>query len=119
MVCRIRYSFTGRVQGVGFRATAQHLAELLGVTGWVRNETDGSVTMEAQGERDQIESLIIRLQSGGGDIAVTGLCFQSVPVVQNERVFIIDRRRSVGPRCLQDFWFLEKMTCLNRNAILL
>jgi acylphosphatase len=40
---------SGRVQGVGFRYTALHEAQRLGVTGWVRNELDGSVHMVAQG----------------------------------------------------------------------
>lgn len=92
MVCRIRYSFTGRVQGVGFRATAQHLAAMLGVTGWVRNEPDGSVTMEAQGERDQLESLIVRLE-GSENIAITGLCLDHIPTVPDESAFVIDRAR--------------------------
>lgn len=48
----IRY--TGRVQGVGFRATARSIARRHGVTGWVRNEADGSVRMQAQGEADAV-----------------------------------------------------------------
>jgi len=46
---RKRYRFFGRVQGVGFRITALRAADAYGLTGWVRNEYDGSVTVEAQG----------------------------------------------------------------------
>ena len=41
--------FRGRVQGVGFRATAERIASPLGLAGWVRNEPDGSVACEVQG----------------------------------------------------------------------
>ena len=47
--------FTGWVQGVGFRYRARHAADLYGCTGWVRNEWDGSVTKEIQGEEEAIE----------------------------------------------------------------
>ena len=40
---RKRIIFHGRVQGVGFRYTAKHLANSLGITGWVKNEWDGTV----------------------------------------------------------------------------
>ena len=46
---RKNFRFYGRVQGVGFRHTALNAASRLGLTGWVRNERDGSVSMEAQG----------------------------------------------------------------------
>lgn len=55
---RVTVRFTGRVQGVGFRMTAQAVARELGLTGWVRNEADGSVTMEAQGEAGALESCL-------------------------------------------------------------
>ena len=41
--------FYGRVQGVGFRYTAKYLARSLELTGWVKNDWDGTVTMEVQG----------------------------------------------------------------------
>lgn len=50
---RKQYTFTGHVQGVGFRYSAQYLAQAIGVTGWVKNEWDGTVVMEAQGTRPQ------------------------------------------------------------------
>lgn len=47
---RRRVVFQGRVQGVGFRARAQAAAKGHAVTGWVRNEPDGTVCLEVQGE---------------------------------------------------------------------
>ena len=53
MICQ-HIVFNGWVQGVGFRYRARHAANLYGVTGWVRNDPDGSVTMEIQGTEEQI-----------------------------------------------------------------
>jgi len=49
MALTVRIS--GRVQGVSFRWETQRQAERLGVTGWVRNEPDGSVAGHFEGER--------------------------------------------------------------------
>lgn len=54
--------FTGRVQGVGFRYTALSLAKKLGISGWVRNDPDGAVTGEFQGNPADIEALITALK---------------------------------------------------------
>ncbi len=54
---RLQVVFRGRVQGVGFRWTVRRLAEARGVTGWVRNERDGSVRMEAQAAPPTLEAL--------------------------------------------------------------
>ena len=53
--------FYGNVQGVGFRYRARHTANLLGLTGWVKNEWDGSVILEIQGEEANVEEMIRRL----------------------------------------------------------
>ncbi|KAJ1684531.1 hypothetical protein LUZ63_020286 [Rhynchospora breviuscula] len=55
---------TGRVQGVSYRWTCRQEAERLGVTGWVRNEPDGSVAAHAEGERDAVEALVGWCRSG-------------------------------------------------------
>ena len=55
---RRRWRFTGMVQGVGFRYYARAAAQQLGLTGWVANNWDGSVTMEAQGERAALDELV-------------------------------------------------------------
>lgn len=45
-----RIKVTGKVQGVFFRASTKEKADELGVKGWVRNESDGSVLIEVEGE---------------------------------------------------------------------
>jgi acylphosphatase len=49
---------TGIVQGVYYRADTQRQAAALGLTGWVRNEMDGSVGISAEGEKEAIDTLI-------------------------------------------------------------
>jgi acylphosphatase len=55
---RIDITVTGRVQGVAFRHHTVREAESLGVTGWVRNQPDGSVRVVAEGDRDRLERLL-------------------------------------------------------------
>jgi acylphosphatase len=49
---------TGQVQGVFYRARCADEAQRLGVSGWVRNERDGSVRAHFQGDPDAVEALI-------------------------------------------------------------
>jgi acylphosphatase len=55
---------SGRVQGVWFRGSTQKKAMELGLTGWVKNTTDGSVYLEAQGEKSHLEIFIGWLSKG-------------------------------------------------------
>jgi len=55
---------TGRVQGVSFRWYTQEQARSLGVTGWVRNEPDGSVLLHAEGEDDAVDALLEWCRTG-------------------------------------------------------
>lgn len=48
---QVRVVYKGTVQGVGFRFTAEHIANELGVTGWVKNLVSGDV--EIVGEQDE------------------------------------------------------------------
>jgi acylphosphatase len=66
MVCKqIRY--TGRVQGVGFRYTAQRLAQDFAVAGYVRNLRSGDVELVAEGTAEEVDAFLaaIARQMGG------------------------------------------------------
>ena len=55
---------SGRVQGVGFRYCTAERAESLGVTGWVRNEPDGSVALHAEGPAGAVDALVAWCHDG-------------------------------------------------------
>ena len=78
---RKRLVFHGRVQGVGFRYRAKHLASSLGLTGWVRNEYDGTVQMEVQGSKPMIYKLMEGLNRGMY-IKIDWIDDKEIPVVQ-------------------------------------
>lgn len=48
----------GNVQGVFFRTHTKEKADSLGITGWVKNESDGSVTVCAEGKEEDLQKLI-------------------------------------------------------------
>ena len=62
MTVRKRITFYGYVQGVGFRWKAKHTAQALGVTGWAKNCSDGSVEMEAEGDERAVDALVLAMQ---------------------------------------------------------
>jgi acylphosphatase len=59
---RYDITFTGRVQGVFFRKTTCDVAEGFAVTGWVRNERDGSVRCVVEGERGELDRFVKAVQ---------------------------------------------------------
>ena len=61
-VQRRTYTFSGHVQGVGFRYTTQHLARNHPVTGYVRNLADGRVEMVAEGDEKDLDALLEALK---------------------------------------------------------
>ena len=79
----------GRVQGVGFRFFVQSNAKSMGITGWVKNMSDGSVTMELQGEADIVERLIAKIKRGNDWIKVTSFESSDLPVAEGENTFAI------------------------------
>ena len=56
--------FYGSVQGVGFRYRAFYAAKTYGVSGWVKNNFDGSVEMEAEGTEKAIDDMILTIEKG-------------------------------------------------------
>ena len=79
----------GRVQGVGFRFFVQQNAQELGVTGWVRNMTDGTVTMELQSDRATVDKLLQIIQAGNTFVNVKSLQTEERVVVPEEKGFEI------------------------------
>ena len=78
--------FTGYVQGVGFRWRTRQAANLYGCTGWVRNEWDGSVTMEIQGSEKEID-LVLRAINAGRYIEIERMDVQTLEAEPEERGF--------------------------------
>lgn len=64
---------TGRVQGVGFRVTTARVGQELGLSGWVRNDSDGSVEVFAQGDTDALERFVRYLRIGPTGASVDGV----------------------------------------------
>lgn len=84
---RRRWRFTGRVQGVGFRYRAQYAAQALGLTGWVENNDDGSVTLEAQGTPAALDKLVPTLTATSRWILIEGMTCRTIPPEASERRF--------------------------------
>ena len=61
---RVRLKIQGRVQGVFFRASTMDKAREFGLTGWVRNNPDGSVEVVAEGSREELDKLVAWSQMG-------------------------------------------------------
>lgn len=78
--------FYGSVQGVGFRWRAKNAAEHFSCTGWVRNEWDGSVSMEIQGTEEAIESVILAIEKGTF-VHIDNMDMKDIPVVDDEYGF--------------------------------
>lgn len=77
-VDRRRIAVRGRVQGVWFRASAEREAARLGLSGFARNERDGSVTVEAEGVPAAVDAMVAWCRTGPPraevtDVAVTAL----------------------------------------------
>ncbi|PID71876.1 MAG: acylphosphatase [Desulfobulbus propionicus] len=60
----VHVSIQGRVQGVFFRESTRQQANVLGVSGWVRNCFDGSVEAMLEGEEQKVEEMLTWLHHG-------------------------------------------------------
>lgn len=79
--------FEGLVQGVGFRWRARQAARAVGATGWVRNDWDGTVSMELQGTEAQIDRVLQSLEQGRY-IHIEDLKIRTIPTEAEERDFV-------------------------------
>jgi acylphosphatase len=79
----------GRVQGVGFRYFTQYEALKRQLTGWVRNNGDGTVELEVQGNEEAIQLFIDTIREGTLFAKVTDVSVQEIPCIRNETQFRI------------------------------
>ena len=63
----------GRVQGVGFRRWAEHMATKMALSGWVRNVSDGSVEIMIKGQADDVNNFISACHDGPAFASVIGV----------------------------------------------
>lgn len=87
-IIRKKVSVYGSVQGVGFRYRAEHAANMLGVTGWVRNEPDGSVLLEMQGTDGQIDK-VLAMVNQGTYVNIDRITANQIPIEEREYGFYI------------------------------
>ena len=83
---RKRIHFQGLVQSVGFRYKAKYLAKSMGLTGWVRNEMDGTVTLEIQGRPQLVDKLLYGL-SHDSFIRIDWMDTKDLPLEEDEKSF--------------------------------
>ena len=84
---RKRITFTGWVQGVGFRYREVQAARLYGATGWVQNQWDGSVLMEIQGTEASIDAVLLAIERGHY-IAIDRMRVKTLPLLE-ETDFVV------------------------------
>jgi acylphosphatase len=78
---RVHLIISGRVQGVYYRMSARQQAEALGLSGWVRNRSDGTVELVAQGLEDEVGAFLRWCHLGPTLAEVSGIeCVDGVPV---------------------------------------
>ena len=68
----------GRVQGVGFRYWTQSEAKKLGLSGWVRNGSDGSVTARIAGPEQAVSTMLQRFKEGPQAASVSSVTSEAV-----------------------------------------
>lgn len=83
-------TISGLVQGVWFRASTKEKADALNITGAVRNEPDGSVYVEAEGEEEDLRRFIEWCQRGPANARVDK-CDLREGALKNFRDFVIKK----------------------------
>ena len=86
---RMHAIIKGRVQGVFFRDHTQKEAENLGLTGWVRNLSDGTVETEIEGEEQPVRTMITWLHTGSPLAEVTEVSYNEKNITNETGPFIV------------------------------
>ncbi len=86
---RISIIVKGLVQGVYFRYFTREAAVKIGISGWVRNLSNGDVEIEAQGTEDKLELFLKQVRKGPQLSRVDSTVVNDLPLSENENGFAI------------------------------
>lgn len=86
---RVKVNVCGRVQNVGYRNFAARVANTCHVVGYVKNQSDGSVLLEAEGAETDIARLVHELKKGPGFASVTSIDVMNIACREDEEEFTI------------------------------
>ena len=71
---------SGKVQGVGFRYSALKKANELGIKGYIRNKSDGTVYIEIEGEPETLDFFIVWCKNGPSWAQVNDVYYEDIPL---------------------------------------
>ena len=77
----------GEVQGVGFRYFAMKMASRYGINGWVCNNRDGTVEIDAEGSEANIREFVAAMQKGNGIARIESFDIDTLPDMENHQTF--------------------------------
>lgn len=83
----------GKVQGVYFRLTTKAVADQLGVKGFVINEPDGSVYIEAEGDEFGLKSLVEYCEEGPDRAEVESVVYEERADLEGYKDFVVLKKR--------------------------
>ena len=89
MLTARRFMMSGRVQGVGFRYFAQEAASVEGLSGWVRNVSDGRVEVFAEGDAEAVERFARQLARGPARARVDRIDASEAEPVGRNSAFVV------------------------------
>lgn len=90
-IARLHAEIDGHVQGVGFRLFVLSQAEILRLTGWVRNTSAGKVEVVAEGSRPALERFLTKLRQGPRSAYVTSVQLEWLPATGEFDRFSVGR----------------------------
>jgi acylphosphatase len=91
LVKHFNISVSGKVQGVFFRVYTQKKAEELGLKGFVQNEKNGAVYIEAEGNEKDLNALATWCKTGSPNSEVENVTITEAPLKNFEGPFLINR----------------------------
>jgi acylphosphatase len=92
MKTQVHVVISGIVQGVWYRASTKVKAEQLGLTGWVKNTSDGNVEAVFEGDEQKIKEMVAWCWKGPPNAKVTDICMKQDSVVGSFKEFSVLRK---------------------------